>query len=60
MVQTGVITSLDIKEYKGLSTETKPTLVANNSGSSYYCVDTGDYYIWYWNTTNSTGEWYLQ
>ena len=51
------------KEYQCHSSELvsgKPNIIldAIASGSSCYCVDTGDYFIWYHNGTS--GAWYLQ
>lgn len=50
----GGATTLTIRDYQGLSSETKPTLTAANSGSTFYCVDTGDVYIW------QSSAWYAQ
>lgn len=49
-MQTGGGISNSIKEYQGLSTDTKPMLTAENSGSSFLCVDTGDVYDWHVDT----------
>lgn len=36
-----------VQNWEGLSADTKPTLLDENTGSSFYCVDTGDYYHWH-------------
>jgi len=53
-VQTGKFTNLEIQTYEGLSNEIRPVLKDHNNGSSFWCVDTGDYYKW------MSGQWYLQ
>lgn len=45
-VQVGVTIGGNIKNFQGESTEEKPTTDLG-SGSSAYCVDNGDTYIWH-------------
>jgi hypothetical protein len=40
------------QKIQGLSTDTKPLLTSDNTGSTFYCVDTGDLYVWH------TNKWY--
>lgn len=41
------------KKFQGLSTDDKPVLTENNSGSTFFCVDTVQVYIWH------ISQWYL-
>ena len=45
--QIGKQTTMNKKEYQGLSTDTKPTLTEKNTGSTYYEVDTKNGYVWH-------------
>jgi len=36
-----------VLQFQGLSTDTKPTLNANQSGSTFYCVDDKSYHTWH-------------
>lgn len=45
--KTGNTTSLDVLEFQGLSTDVKPTLIENNTGSTFWCVDSHEFYIWH-------------
>jgi len=39
--------SFHVFDLYGMSTNTKPTLEEINTGSSFYCVDTKESFIWY-------------
>ena len=36
-------------EYQGLSTDTKPTLLEQNTGSEFLELDTGAFFVWHIN-----------
>ena len=38
-----------ILEYQGLSTDTKPTLIASQTGSQFLELDTGAFFVWHVN-----------
>lgn len=38
-----------IQMWQGESIDTKPTLLDENTGSEFYCVDTKEYYVWHIN-----------
>jgi hypothetical protein len=57
--RTDRISGNKIKEYQGLSTDTKPTLEENNSGSTFLEVDTVKGFTWHedqWYQTSGTVE----
>jgi len=54
ITQTGVITGGNIKNYQGLSTDTKP--VDCGSGSSFYELDTGKAWLYDANNENPVTE----
>lgn len=47
IVQIGRGTSINKMEFQGESTDLKPILKEENTGSSLYCIDNGDYFLWH-------------
>ena len=47
IVKVGKQSTLDKHEYQGLSTDTKPTLTANNTGSTFFELNTKKAFLWH-------------
>lgn len=54
MQKVGLQTSLNKEIWQGLSNEVKPILGINETDSRFYCLDTGEEYIWH------VDQWYLK